>query len=134
MRLNEMATRRTANKTGAKTKAATKPTARKAPARKTSRILETVHETARDFYEAGIMDLATMREFDALCLPEIPNYSPAQIKGIRMRCKASQAVFAKYMNISPSALQKWEIGEKKPSNIALKLLNVVDRKGLEALV
>ena len=107
--------------------------ARKTSARKTSHILETIHESARDFYEAGVMDLATMREFDALCLPEIPKYSPAQIKGIRIKCNASQAVFAKYMNISPSALRQWEIGQKKPSGIALKMLNVVDRKGLEAL-
>lgn len=127
-----VATRKTAKRTGAK-KAATKTTERETGARKTSHILETIHESAQDFYEAGVMDLATMREFDALCLPEIPKYSPAQIKSIRMKCKASQAVFAKYMNISPSALRKWEIGDKKPGNIALKLLNVVDRKGLEAL-
>ena len=76
--------------------------------------LEAMHDTARDFYQAGIMDMETMRKFDALCLPEIPNYSPAQIKAIRLKCKASQAVFAKYMNISMSSLQKWEIGEKKP--------------------
>lgn len=128
-----VATKKTAKKTGAK-KAVTKATTRKTSARKTSHILETIHESARDFYEAGVMDLATMREFNALCLPEIPKYSAAQIKGIRIRCKASQAVFAKYMNISPSALRKWEIGDKTPSNIALKLLNVIDRKGLEALV
>ena len=125
-----MTTKKTAKKTPAKT---AKTTARKPSARKTSHILETIHESAKDFYEAGVMDLATMREFDALCLPEIPNYSAAQIKSIRIRCKASQAVFAKYMNISPSALRQWEIGQKKPSNIALKMLNVVDRKGLEAL-
>jgi len=129
-----MATRKTAMKTGAKAQAATKSSARTASARKTSRILEAMHETARDFHDAGLMDVATMRKFDALCLPEIPSYTPAQIKSIRMRCKASQAVFAKYMNISTSSLQKWEIGEKKPSNIALKLLSVVDRKGLEALL
>jgi len=129
---------KTANKTGAKAKAATAVAREKSKCKtsalKTSRILETVHETARDFFEAGVMDIATMREFDALCLPEIPNYTPAQIKEIRSRCKVSQAVFAKYMNISPSALQKWEIGEKKPSHVALKLLNVIDRKGLSALI
>lgn len=112
---------------------ATKTATRKTSTPKTSHILETIHESAKDFYEAGVMDLATMREFDALCLPEIPNYSPAQIKNIRIKCKASQAVFAKYLNISPSALKQWEIGQKKPSGIALKMLNVVDRKGLEAL-
>ena len=94
----------------------------------------TALQTARDFYDAGLMDLTTMRKFDALRLPEVPQYSPEQIKGIRMRCKASQAVFAKCINVSLSSLQKWEIGEKKPSNVALKLLNVVERKGFGALV
>lgn len=128
-----MATKNTEKRPGAMTKPAAKAALR-ADSRRTSRILKTVHETALDFYEAGVMDQSTMREFDSLCLPEIPNYSPAQIKEIRLRCKASQSVFAKYMNISASALQKWEIGEKKPSNIARKLLNIVDRKGLEALI
>lgn len=127
-----VASKKAAKKAGVK-KAMTKASPRKTNARKTSHILETIHESARDFYEAGVMDLATMRDFDALCLPEIPKYSAAQIKEIRIRCKASQAVFAKYMNISPSALRKWEIGDKTPSGIALKLLNLIDRKGLDAL-
>jgi putative transcriptional regulator len=116
------------------TKRTTKKSTRKVRSDTTSKILDAVHETACDFYNAGLMDLTTMREFDTLCLPEVPMYTPAQIKGIRTRCKASQSVFARYLNVSKSSLQKWEIGEKKPSNIALKLLNLVDRKGLEVLV
>jgi putative transcriptional regulator len=42
-------------------------------------------------------------------------------------------VFAAYLNTSVSTVQKWEIGEKKPSGPALKLLDIVDRKGLKAL-
>ncbi len=117
-----------------KTKTANAQMMTKATTGNRSKILEAMHETARDFYNAGVMDLTTMRKFDALCLPEIPKYTPAQIKRIRAKCKASQAVFARCMNVSTSSLQKWEIGEKSPSNIALKLLNVVDRKGLEAII
>ena len=127
-----MTTKTTTKKTASKEQ--TKVTGRKASSGTTSKILEAMHETARDFYDAGLMDLTTMRKFDALRLPEVPQYSPEQIKGIRMRCKASQAVFAKCINVSLSSLQKWEIGEKKPSNVALKLLNVVERKGFGALV
>nr|WP_238985513.1 DNA-binding transcriptional regulator [Nitrosococcus halophilus] len=79
------------------------------------------------------MDAKTMREFDALCLPPIKQYTPAQIKRIRTRNKASQAVFAAYLNTSPSTVQKWEQGQKKPNGPSLKLLNLVDQKGLEAL-
>mgnify|MGYP003562595406 CR=1 FL=1 len=35
----------------------------------TSRLLQTLHETAEDFASIGLIDVQTMREFDALCLP-----------------------------------------------------------------
>ena len=97
-------------------------------------ILETVHETAHGLHQAGVMDAKTMRDFDALCLPTVKRYTPAQIKRIRARNKASQAVFAAYLNTSPSTVQKWEQGQKKPSGSSLKLLNLVDQKGLEVLI
>lgn len=128
-----MAIKRTAKKTSPEARVANKAAGTRLVRDGGSRILEAMHETASDFHHAGLIDMATMRKFNALCLPEIPNYSAEQIKRLRRRCHISQAVFAKYMNVSKSSLQKWEIGEKRPSNIALKLLNVVDRKGLEAL-
>jgi putative transcriptional regulator len=70
-----------------------------------------------------------MREFDALCLQPVRTLSAAQIKRLRV----SQAVFAAYLNTSPSTVQKWERGEKKPDGPSLKLLNLVERKGLEVL-
>jgi putative transcriptional regulator len=97
------------------------------------RILDTVHETAQGLHEAGVMDTKTMREFDALCLPPVKDLSAAQIKQLRKRNKASQAVFAAYLNTSPSTVQKWEQGQKKPNGPSLKLLNLIDQKGLEAL-
>ena len=99
----------------------------------TKSILETVHETAAGLRKAGVMDAQTMREFDALCLPPVKVYTAAQIKRLRLKCKASQPVFAAYLNTSPSTVQKWEQGQKKPNGPSLKLLNLVDQKGLEAL-
>lgn len=96
-------------------------------------ILKAVHETAKGLRKAGAMDAKTMREFDALCLPPVKHYSAAQIRRIRYRNKASQAVFAAYLNTSPSTVQKWEQGQKKPNGPSLKLLNLVDERGLEAL-
>jgi putative transcriptional regulator len=96
-------------------------------------ILDTVHKTARGLREAGLMDTKTMREFDALCLPRVKEYTAAQIKRIRESNKASQAVFAAYLNTSVSTVQKWERGEKKPNGPSLKLLSLVDVKGLQAL-
>ncbi len=37
-------------------------------------ILDVMHETAKGLTDAGVMDVQTMREFDALCLPEIEHY------------------------------------------------------------
>ena len=96
-------------------------------------ILEAVHDTARGLAKAGAMDAVTLREFDALCLPTIHAYTSEEIRAIRLRNKASQAVFAAYLNTSPSTVQKWEQGRKHPRGPSLKLLDLVDRKGWEVL-
>ena len=96
-------------------------------------ILDVVHETAQDLHEAGAMNDMTLHEFDALCLPPIKQYTATQIKRIRTQNKASQGVFAAYLNTSKSTVQKWEQGVKKPNGPSLKLLNLVAEKGLEVL-
>ncbi len=96
-------------------------------------ILDTVHETAKDLHKTGVMKNATLREFDALCLPPIKEYSSSQIKNIRLKNHASQGVFAAYLNTSLSTVQKWEQGSKKPNGASLKLLNLVAEKGLQIL-
>ena len=100
---------------------------------KKSRILEAVHETALGLYEAGVMDQVTMREFDLLCLPKIEKLEPQKIKAIRKTAQVSQAVFAALLNTSVSTVQKWEIGQKRPSGTALKLLHIVEKRGLDAI-
>lgn len=96
-------------------------------------ILDMVHESAKDLHAAGVMKETTLREFDALCLPPIKEYTAVQIKRIRTKNKASQAVFAAYLNTGKSTVQKWEQGQKKPSGPSLKLLNLVAEKGLAVL-
>lgn len=96
-------------------------------------ILEVVHQGAKDLHDAGLLNEVTMREFDALCLPPIKTYSAAQIKRIRLKSKTSQGVFAAYLNTSKSTVQKWEQGAKKPNGPSLKLLNLVEEKGIGVL-
>jgi putative transcriptional regulator len=98
-----------------------------------SAILEAVHETAKDFHSVGLMDQVTMREFDRLCLPPIEKLEPTEIKQIREASHVSQAVFAALLNTSVSTVQKWEIGQKRPTGSALKLLHLVQKKGLEII-
>ena len=97
------------------------------------KILKAVHETAKGLHKAGAMQATTLREFDALCLLPVKEFTPTQIKRLRERNKASQAVFAAYLNTSPSTVQKWEQGQKRPNGPSLKLLNLVAERGLEAL-
>ena len=99
-----------------------------------SRILNAVHETASDLHIAGFIDLRRMREYDALCLAPVPDYSSKKIRALRTRHKLSQAVLAAVLNTSLSTVRQWEIGDKHPSGPSLKLLNLLDRKGLEGLI
>ena len=97
-------------------------------------ILEVVYETAKGLHEAGVMDTTTWQEFDSLCLPPLKSYTPEQIKRLRIKYNLNQIVFATYLNISPSTIQKWESGLLEPKGASLKLLNLVEQKGLEILV
>lgn len=99
-----------------------------------SAILEAVHDTAKGLHKAGAMDQVTLREFDRLCLPPVEPLEPNQIKKIRESTRVSQAVFAALLNTSVSTVQKWEIGQKRPTGTALKLLHLVQKNGLEIVV
>jgi len=96
-------------------------------------ILEVVHESVEGLYDAGLVDVTTMHEFNALCLTPVENLSPREIKSLRLREKVSQGVFALYLNTSIYTIQQWERGVKHPRGIALKMLNLIARKGLEAV-
>jgi len=96
-------------------------------------ILEVVHESAKGLYDAGLLDIETMKTFDAMCLPDVRKLSPKEIKRIRLSAKLSQPVFARYLNASPSTVKKWETGEKHPTGPTLKLLNLVAYKGVSIL-
>lgn len=98
-----------------------------------SRIVKEAHETATKLHAAGFIGDVTMRDFDALCLPPLRSYSPADIQNIRSRTKVSQAVFAKFINVKTITVAAWEQGTKKPNGTAVKLLDIVERKGLDAL-
>ena len=96
--------------------------------------LEAIHDSIQGFYNAGVADITTLREFDALCLPEVKPFTPPQIKKLRLREHVSQGVFAQYLNMSISTIKQWEIGEKQPRGASLRLLNLVSNKGLEVLL
>ena len=96
-----------------------------------SRILESVHRSAKRLRNAGAIDGFTMREYDALCIPERRKFTPDQIREIRLATKASQPVFAAFLGVGKTTVAQWEQGLKKPSGAALTLLNIVADNGLK---
>ena len=99
-----------------------------------SQILEAVHETAADLHRLGFIDKRKMQKYEALCLEPTPAYDSKKIRALRAHLQVSQAVLAAVLNTSLSTVRKWEIGEKQPSGPSFKLLNLIERKGLEAVL
>ena len=95
--------------------------------------LAAVHETALGLADAGVMDKRTMKAFDEICLTPVEVLTADEIRQIRMKEKASQAVFARYLNVTTGLVSQWERGEKHPRGASLKLLTLVARKGLQAV-
>ena len=94
---------------------------------------EAIHSAVEGMFRAGTIDKATMRSFDESCLAAPQPLAPRKIKQIRERLRVSQPVFARYLNTSESTVEKWESGAKRPSGMALKLLDVVQKHGLKVL-
>jgi len=92
-----------------------------------------IHETAAGLFKTGIIDKKTMREFDASCLTPIHEFTPQQIRALREREQVSQTVFAHHLNISKDSISQWERGEKRPAGPSLKLLSLIERKGLASI-
>ena len=99
-----------------------------------SAALAAVHEVALGLAEAGTMDKRRLRGFDVFCLTPVEPFSPEEIRALRLRENASQAVFALHLNVTTGLVRQWERGEKQPSGASLKLLTLVARKGLQAVL
>ncbi len=95
-----------------------------------SKLMASVHETAEGLHAAGLMEKRTLREFDELCLTPIQQLGPEEIRALRLREGASQAVFARYLNVTTGLVSQWERGAKRPQGASLKLLSLVAQKGL----
>jgi putative transcriptional regulator len=98
-----------------------------------SEALAAVHEMMEGLHEAGSIDKRTLREFDESCLVQATPLQPEEIKAIREAEHVSQPVFARYLNVSKNLVSDWERGKKRPGGPALRLLSIIQRKGLEAV-
>jgi len=99
-----------------------------------TKLKETIDDIAHGLYKADIIDQKTLRDLVEDELPPLNEYSGKDIKKIRRRQKLSQAVFAKYLNISPATVRSLEQGQRHAHGAILKLLNIVDKRGIDGVV
>lgn len=107
--------------------------------KKTSRLTKALLETANDMFEGGIISNAThakitMRHLVNNKSPKIDPISSNEIRALRARENLSQAVFAGYLNLTVGYISQLERGVKEPTGATLVLLNVIRRKGVDAIL
>ena len=106
---------------------------------RTTRLAKALLETADDLRRTGIMDATTHEKItlrhlgskaDAVAEP----ITGEEIRLLREQAHLSQAVFARYLNLTVGYVSQLERGAKRPTGPALVLLNVIRRKGIEAIL
>jgi len=107
--------------------------------KKNNRVVEMILETSGDMHRLGLLDdneyhKITVRHLGAQELPTAKPISAAEIRSLRERAKLSQAAFARYLNLTSGYVSQLERGAKQPKGPALALLNVIRRKGFEAIM
>lgn len=107
--------------------------------KKTSRMAKALLETAGDMRSGGLIDQVahdkiTMRHLGPRELAKADPVTPEDVKTIREQARMSQAVFAQYLNVTVGYVSQWERGAKRPTGAALALLNIIRRKGIEAIL
>lgn len=98
-----------------------------------SDILKSIYKTAEGLRKSKVIDKTTMRKFDALCLTSVHEFTPTQVRNLRLKYNLSQPVFAQYFNVSDKLVKKWEQGDSAPRGAALKMLSIAEKKGLEVI-
>jgi putative transcriptional regulator len=108
-------------------------------AKKLSKMSEAILEMAGDQYRTGLMDKSEFEQITVRLLGPRPLAAAKPIKAkeiqkMRESANLSQAAFARYLNLTPGYISQLERGTKQPKGPALALLNVIKRKGFEAIL
>jgi len=97
--------------------------------------IEKMHKMTKRFYSNGSLDQMTMRQIEVLTLSHLDIAVGAEkIKAIRRREGISKGVLAAILNMSSESVKKWEQGKTKPQGAALRLLSLIDRDGIQAVI
>ena len=107
--------------------------------KESSQLSDAILEMASDLHRVGLMDDETYgkitirhlgKQADLLSQP----ITPRQIRALRRRANLSQAALARLMNLTVGYVSQIERGVKQPKGPSLALLNVIRRKGIEAIL
>jgi putative transcriptional regulator len=104
-----------------------------------SQLTKALLETAAGMRKLGLLDgptyeKITLRHLGPESASKVAPITGAQIRALRERAKMSQAVFARHLNLTVGCVLQLERGAKQPTGAALALLNVIRRKGIEAIL
>jgi putative transcriptional regulator len=105
-------------------------------AKKADRVSAEMIEMALLLKKQEVLFAHDLGRIKALSSPP-PAYTSKRVAQIRIhKAKMSQSVFAGFLNVATSTVQKWEspASGKHPGGAAAKLLQIIDKKGVEALV
>ena len=108
-------------------------------AKKRSNLTEALLETAEGLHRVGMLSDDTYEKITVRHLgPEAPlaaePITPEEIRRVREQAHLSQAALAKYTNLTTGYISQLERGTKKATGSTLAILNVIRRKGIEALL
>ena len=107
--------------------------------KKTSRVTRALLKTADDMRRGGLIDKAaqekiTIRHLGAQGLAKIAPLTAEDVKAIRAEAHMSQAVLAQHLNVTVGYVSQLERGAKRPTGAALALLDIIRRKGIQAIL
>jgi putative transcriptional regulator len=103
-----------------------------------SRLAKAMIETAADMRKGGLLDAPAHDKITIRHLgtreAKVAPVTASEIRAMRERARMSQAVFAHYLNVTVGYVSQLELGAKRPTGPALALLDVIRRKGVEAIL
>lgn len=100
---------------------------------------DVINQSARGLFRSGAIDRDAYEAIlghdlpDELRTIEIPVPTGEDIKAMREKANLSQAVFARKLNLSTGYISQLERGARRPSGPTLVLLNLIRKRGIEAI-
>ena len=103
-------------------------------AKKYSPILAAMWETVQGLHAAGVITTEQLHRHARVPQADRVDFAPERLLRIRKAQRLSQAAFAELLNVSASSVRQWERGAKVPSGASLRLLQLVEKNGIEMLL